>query len=113
MLAGAGRAGAAAADSASPCGWNMRVLPIGASRNGEIEGLVPRTVVRRSTRGVSTALRGRNLSDGVEDAAVAAHAISILGSAVGVVEDDAGSRRQSQAPQIGDADGARTVATVG
>jgi hypothetical protein len=37
----------------------MRVLPIGARRNGKSK-VVPRTVVRRSARGVSTALRGRN-----------------------------------------------------
>ena len=81
----------------------MRVLPIGASRNGRSK-VVPRTVVRKSARGTTTPLRGRSRMR-VEDAAVVAQRDFVLGAAVGVVEDDARQPALGEAPQVGDIDG--------
>jgi hypothetical protein len=65
----------------------MRVLPIGASRNG-------RSKVVPSTCGVQIGARredavARAEPDGVEDAAIVAQRDLVLGPTVDVVEDDA------------------------
>jgi hypothetical protein len=77
----------------------MRVLPIGASRNGRSK-VVPRTVVRRSARGTTTPLRGRSRM--VSKTAVLAQRHLRVGAAVDVVEHHARKAPFREPPQVRD-----------